>query len=429
MNRFLATLYKEFLVLSRDKAGLALLFIMPVVLIIIMALIQDGPFKDYQEIKFEVLFVDQDHASLSDDLRKGLNESGRFSLREEFKGSSLTEDMARQLVQEGIFQFAIIIPQGSAAQVRYNASAVVRKLLLSLNIPVDSFGLEPKKDKQVRVLFDPAAKKTFKSSVLNGLDKFIARIETEMVLTNMHEQLAVESDKGKAPEMNDLRFISLKEINANPDNDATEIESNSVQHNVPAWTLFAMFFIVIPLGGALLKEREDGSLMRMRLMPGSFFVLLLGKVCFYAFICTLQFFLMLLVGIYLMPVFSLPSLQLGHDYTGLLLTAVSIAFASTSYGLLVGTVFKTPSQSLTFGSISVVLLSALGGIWIPLAIMPPLLRKIGSLSPFHWGLEAVNDLFLRQLELTDILPHILKLMIFGFMALSLSYFLVRKNFK
>ena len=39
MLRLFATIVKEFLVLSRDKSGMAILFIMPVALVTIMALI------------------------------------------------------------------------------------------------------------------------------------------------------------------------------------------------------------------------------------------------------------------------------------------------------------------------------------------------------------------------------------------------------
>jgi ABC-2 type transport system permease protein len=62
--KILATIYKEFLLLIRDPGGMALIFIMPLALVIVMALVQDAPFRDYQEIKLEVLFIDQDQDSL-----------------------------------------------------------------------------------------------------------------------------------------------------------------------------------------------------------------------------------------------------------------------------------------------------------------------------------------------------------------------------
>src|ERR1700742_864609 len=84
------------------------------------------------------------------------------------------------------------------------------------------------------------------------------------------------------------------------------LSMNSVQHNVPAWTMFAMFFIVFPLAGNFIKEREDGSLLRLRLIAGSQLPFITGKYLFYLIICLLQFVLMMAVGLYLLPLLGLP---------------------------------------------------------------------------------------------------------------------------
>ena len=87
---------------------------------------------------------------------------------------------------------------------------------------------------------------------------------------------------------------------------------------------------------------------------------------------------------------------------------------------MIGSVFRTAQQSLTFGSISVVILSAIGGIWIPIYILPPVMQKIAQISPLNWALTAVNDLFLRDQGLLFILPNILKLLVFSFVCMFLS---------
>ena len=84
---------------------------------------------------------------------------------------------------------------------------------------------------------------------------------------------------------------------------------NSVQHNVPAWTMFAMFFILFPLAGNFIKEREEGSMLRLRLISGSQFPVMAGKFLFYFGVCLLQFVLMILVGIFIMPLLGLQQLD------------------------------------------------------------------------------------------------------------------------
>ena len=49
---------KEFLLLKRDIGGLAILFIMPLVLVITVTLIQESSFKQLNDTKIPVLFID-----------------------------------------------------------------------------------------------------------------------------------------------------------------------------------------------------------------------------------------------------------------------------------------------------------------------------------------------------------------------------------
>ncbi|HEX6889838.1 MAG TPA: ABC transporter permease, partial [Chryseolinea sp.] len=73
--KILATIYKEFLLLVRDPGGMALIFIMPLALVVVMALVQDAPFRDYQEIKLDVLMVDLDGDSLSAKVKEAFMDS------------------------------------------------------------------------------------------------------------------------------------------------------------------------------------------------------------------------------------------------------------------------------------------------------------------------------------------------------------------
>ena len=428
MLRIVATIKKEYLTLTRDKAGLALLFFMPLVLIIMMALIQDAPFRDYQELKFKIILVDNDQEKLSNDLVDGLAKAKKFIITRNYNEKPITDDIAKKLVNEGQFQFAIIIPKGTTKQVEDNGNYVVCKLLNTLGLPTDTNTFKRSNQLHIDIIFDPTAKSTFKTAINNAMEKLVAGIETKMVLSAMSEQLGTDT-KSSDHNLENINSIEVKEIASNDASKGLTLLTNSVQHNVPAWTIFAMFFIVIPLGGTLLKEREDGSLLRLKLMPGSYTQLLLGKVIFYVVVCFVQFALMMAVGVWMMPYLGLPALQMGHQFFALAVMAVSIAFAATSYGVLIGTIFKTPSQSLTFGSVSVVLLSAIGGIWVPIYVMPPFLQKLGNISPLGWGLNGINDLFLRHQGLLFILPQVIKLLLFSILCIFSAQWFEKKSFR
>lgn len=421
MLRLLATIRKEWQLLLRDKTGIILLFVMPVVLITVMALIQDAPFKDYQDIRFDILTVDNDHGRLGRYVREGLESGGQFNIIDSLDGWPVTAEQAKQLVNEGKYKISIVVPEGATASIVSNANRIVnditRRMGMSVSLPVKK-GAD---SLNVTIYFDPAAKKAFKGAIHQALDNFLTQVETDMLLDRIKHQL-----KGKDATVSDvdtltirLQAVGLKE-QATGSGKQLDVISNSVQHNVPAWSIFAMFFIVIPIAGNMIREREDGSLLRMKLIPGSYLEILAGKMLFFVGICVLQFYLMMLMGIYAMPLLNLPRLSMGVHPGTTLLVAASIGLTATAYGILVGTVFKTPNQALNFGAISIVILSAIGGIWIPLEIMPEKMQMIGHLSPLSWGLDAVNDIYLRNGDIRLVWKNVLYLILTGLAMLAIA---------
>ncbi|WP_143305048.1 ABC transporter permease [Chitinophaga vietnamensis] len=421
MLRFLATIKKEWQLLLRDKMGLSLLFVMPVILITVMALIQDAPFKDYQEIKFDILTVDNDHGRLGRYIREGLEHGGQFNIIDSLQGQPVTAEMARQLVNNGDYKISIIIPSGATAAIVSNANRIVNDIThrmgMTMSLPVKK-GID---SLNVTIYFDPAAKKAFKGAIHQAIDNFLTQVETDMLLDRIKQQL---KSKDSTVQNNDTLAIRLQAVGLKEQATGTakqaEVISNSVQHNVPAWSIFAMFFIVIPIAGNMIREREDGSLLRMKLIPGSYLSILAGKMMFFVGICILQFYLMMLVGIYAMPWLDLPKLAMGQHHGATLLVAAGIGLAATAYGILIGTLFKTPNQALNFGAISIVILSAIGGIWIPLEVMPAKMQVIGHLSPLSWGLDAINDIYLRNEDIGFVWKNVLRLILTGLAMLAIA---------
>ncbi|TFG93085.1 MAG: ABC transporter permease, partial [Syntrophobacterales bacterium] len=59
--------------------------------------------------------------------------------------------------------------------------------------------------------------------------------------------------------------MTLSEEQAGPKK--KENAPSAVQHNIPAWALFGLFFTCIPLAGSLLVERNSGIWIRLMTMP------------------------------------------------------------------------------------------------------------------------------------------------------------------
>ena len=408
----LATIHKEFLLLIRDPGGLALIFLMPFALVIIMALVQDAPFRDYQEIKIDVLLVDLDNDSLASRLKKDFEKSGNVNFVLEDDSAT-----ARKKVNAGDYKVAIIIPREATQNLLAKSKELVSKLLIDLGLDADS--VAESQPVNISILFDPVIKANYKQTVSTAVDKIVTSVQTEWIIRELQNQLGTESTKKTIIDLSE--GIKINQALAS-ENKLGGVTLNSVQHNVPAWAMFAMFFILFPLAANFIKEREDGSMLRLRLISASYLPVITGKFSFYFLVCLLQFISMLIAGLYLMPLMGLQKLYVGENLLGILVAASVVGMAATSYGLLIATYFKTPQQALSFGSISVVILAAIGGIWVPVFVMPQALQSLSVISPLNWGLNVFNDLFLREASIPEIMPGLLKLLTFSGVALSLSIF-------
>lgn len=415
--KILATIYKEFLLLIRDPGGMALIFIMPLALVIVMALVQDAPFRDYQEIALDVLFVDQDNDSLSAKVKEAFEASPNVNL-------ILKTDTAeaKRLVHAGEYKAAIIIPQHSSETVRRKTQQLITTVLSNFGLHADQTDSSKLPVIELKIFFDPAIKANYQQTLSSAIEKIIAKVQTSWILDELQNQLSEGNEAVTKTEFDLSQIIRVSQRYAS-ENKYQGLMLNSVQHNIPAWTMFAMFFILYPLAGNFIKEREEGSMMRLRLISGSQFPVIAGKFIFYFMVCLIQFLMMIAVGIFVMPLLGLSKLILGGNVVLILFTASCVAMAATGYGVLIAVYFRTAQQALSFGSISVVILSAIGGVWVPVYVMPEILQTLSRFSPMNWGLESFNDLFLRQASIQNILPNVLRLVAFALATVSASVFI------
>lgn len=411
MHKIWASTYKEILLLIRDLGGIAILFIMPMLLLIVITLVQDSTFKTISDIKIPVLLVDNDKGEVSENIITNLSESNSFEIIQKS-----SEEEAKEAVFAGKYQLGIVIPENLSASLQKKVDQNVEGILSKFGLEEDSL-VAPKEiipAKEVRLYFDPATQTSFKFSVKNGIDKMISKIETETIYKAFQEQIGEE----ETPLFETESFISFKEIV--PVENEKEIIPNSAQHNVPAWALFAIFFIIVPLSINMVKEKHQGTFVRLRTQPVSYATVLGGKTVVYLAVCLIQFALMLLVGIFVFPLLGLPTLDISGRLPLLFVVALFAGLAAIGLGLLIGTIAKTQEQAAPFGATFVVILAALGGVWVPVFIMPKLMQAVSQVSPMNWGLNAFYDVFLRNASIKAILPEISLLFLFFLVTTLIS---------
>lgn len=394
MTALLATIKKELLLLLRDVHGLALLFAMPVAFIVIMSL------------------------ALQNQFAKNTGEgSSIMVLLDKQSTSDAAASVIAALQQRKMFSWQVTDSASAAEKIRHDEAA----FLLTLK--------DNTKELQADILVAPATNPQIEAIFTATVSEAMSKQRIETLLRNIKTKRAMENSFSLDDGINE------DALNSNPvtvsysyqNNQTASVQPSSVQQSVPAWLVFAMFFSVVPLANTLISERQQGTLRRLRTLPISPSLPIIGKLIPYFFINQLQALLMLIVGVYLMPLFGADSLTLGNSLAALALMSVCLSIAALGYGILIAVVARTTDQAATLGGVGNILLAALGGVMVPRFVMPETMQTIATFSPMAWGLDGFLDVFLRNGNVIDVLPEAGSLFALGATTITLALVLSRRK--
>jgi ABC-2 type transport system permease protein len=378
---FKAMLIKEFILVWRDKYALAALFIMPSVFILIMSVALKDTFNRERTL-LNYAVVDQDQSLQSAKMRTFLADN--LALQEQHVTISGAAERQRALHEN--LHFVLTIAQGfsenyaqaepEGSKLQLYAAADVRPEMLSL----------------------------FKAEIALGVTRLrIEKMKTELVpyLPELAQELEAIDFHGEG--LVDVRFNAM----------AADEKPTSTQQSVPSWIVFGMFFIIIPMSTIFISERKQNTLMRMSAMNISIPALFTGKIVPYMVINQIQVWLMIAVGIFIVPFFGADALTLGRSIGGLFMVSLGLSLAAIGTSVLIAVSVATVEQATTIGGIINILLGAIGGIMVPKFYMPSSMQELANLSPMSWGLEGFLDIFLRGLGPEAVVVDSLKLAGFG----------------
>jgi ABC-2 type transport system permease protein len=420
-RHIMASTWKETLLLRRDKAGLLVLFFMPAALVVIITLVQENIMELSGEKKCAVLYLDQDHGLIATRLRQSLSDSKRVTLVELDSGKT-SRDAAIARVRRGDYQVGVIISEGTSKRLEARINSLFKADAPSEQASDGDF---------ILVYFDPGVLPGFRSGILAALQLVTFNIEMELkvkalqknITTLLAGQQMMMGGIAKKPDLGlahlQENLLTLSEEQTGPKK--SENAPSAVQHNIPAWALFGLFFTCIPLAGSLLVERNSGIWIRLMTMPISSVSLLIGKIIGYVGVCFSQILLIVLIGHFLFPRLGLPAFTINGHLMALVIISLCCSLAACGYGVLLGSVCTSLEQASMFGSISIVITAALGGVLVPTYAMPGVMQRISGYSPLNWGLEAYQDVLLRGSSIAQVSGDLFRLLAFFLALLLISW--------
>jgi ABC-2 type transport system permease protein len=452
MGKLLSTFQKELILLMRDRTGIVLLFIMPAILVLIICLVQEKVLNPTTQ----VLIVDNDRGIIGQVISKGVAKSDNLKVVMGSDIGTTTGAEAKQAVNRGEYQFSIVIPQGcskfSMEKARQFIDFVTGGHNPNINTPAkeneptkrneDADAPDKGSEKSITIYFDPSVQGGFRAAVLTAVSKVLVCMEYQIKLEHVLSLLPPDknnrdkNNRDQNSRVQNNRAVETKIEESSPWFGISELWATefgfitmptSVQQNVPAWALFGIFFICVPLSGSLIKERDNKIVDRLNTMPVSRGILMFGKILAYVLVCLVQFFMIFLIGKFVLPLFGLPAFSTGNQLPAVTLIVLAAAMAATGYGVLIGSVTRTFEQAIVLGPTSIVIAAALGGVMVPVYLMPEPMQVISNISPLAWALDAFYDIFLRGKQLEAVVPKAVWL--FSFSAITLAIAQVAMKFK
>jgi ABC-2 type transport system permease protein len=402
LTRIYHILKKEFLVIGRDIHAVAVLFIMPVIFILIMSLAMQDLFDIHSRVRIDVLVADQDGQAAARQLFESLDSENNLRLHRLDPGSSAAE--VTRIMSEKDYKFGLIITNRFTSYAESKDSGEGSRPLLLLVNPTAGTHTQ-------MVMKSNIAGHMAKIRVRN----FVKDREPLLKLAGIDRQKLLESPETQI----DTQYVYKS-------GQSMKIP-NAVQQSVPAWLVFSMFFIVMPISNTFIVERTQGSLARLKSINIPSVYLIGGKIVPYFLINLVQAALMILIGMYVVPLLGGAALTLGQSWGGLLLMTASISFCAISVALFVASISRTTEQAITIGGVSNIILAAVGGIMIPKFVMPGYMQKLADVSPMSWGLEGFLDIFLRNGNVWDVWPKSLALLGLGIVMLGLTSVILKRN--
>ena len=405
---------KDLRIYFRDRAGVALGFGLPIALCTVFGAAMGAMGGGDGAGRVEFVVEDQDRSEASRALLEELGKTDGLRLKTIEEGSA---DTARGEVAEGDSPTGMLIQPGYGEQLaegklaltlfRDPGKVIEQQILLGNLGPVllDSAGESLGRAMGSRALealdFPPAGRVQARAI----LDATFASMEALIEELPPDEPAEApppdDGDEGSdfASKAASVLGITLEDVVGGDANQKAEKTARQA-FAVAGMAVMMLLFGLVHCGGTLLDEEEQGTLDRLRLVPGAARAVLGGKFLFTWLIGLVQLVVMFAFGalVFDVPIFRAPS--------ALFVLSLTVAAATTGFGVLFAVLCKTRKQLEGFSTIVVLTMSACGGSWWPLSITPEWFQFLGHFTLNAWAVEGYQKIFWYEQGLFDLGPQL-----------------------
>ncbi len=380
--------WKDLKELQRNKLGLLMLVLMPLLMMAMIGYIYpSGSSYDMSNLKVQVVNLDTVfmNVSLSDEFASAVNKINAMSVNMQFSNGT-TVDALTDNIQRGAVDAGIIVPEDFTSCVLNGQQA---------NITIVSDNSNPQVSAQV-------------SAVLTGI---IESMSTQVAQSKLATALNITTAQATS-------YMVPYAVNTQG---VVEGSSSYFEFIAPGMMMMTvMMSVMTGLPGAITMERELGTLDGIMVAPINRLSIILGKSLAQLTRGLLQGFIIMVLAITLFGVTIQGSILL---VVGLLLLGV---FSFVGLGIALTSLAKDQETATMIMMTIMFPMMFLSGIFFPIKMMPGFMQTISSFLPLTYATDAMRKVMVLGAGIPQITTELIVLTVFGLVLLAIAVPLFKK---
>ena len=385
----LSVALKDLQILLKDRGGMILLFVLPLVFVVVMTGVLGSIGQGERDTRIPLPVVNLDGGESAQTLLDYTDAAGgvRVELYEEAQALALLDEKEIDRV--------LTIPEGFTAGI-----AEGQPLTLRLISHPDA---DIKQTEAVRLVVDGVAR------------DMSLEIHLFAALQQMGEMQAGAPESSQAfsvPGMQAQARSQFERAKTEPlvavtqREPAQEVEREELTGTadiaVPGITVLFVFMAAQTAARSIYDEKKLGTFRRLLAAPMSKVSLLAGKMLPNFITGLIQTAVIFAFGIFGLRLLGLSPSTLGKDPLATVLVIVLLALCSSALGILIAAIARTESQIGGLSTLLVWGMGVVGGSIIPLFLLERFLGPIPKIMPHYWANRALVDLMVRGHGLSDV---------------------------
>jgi ABC-2 type transport system permease protein len=420
MNAFLALVRKDVTLYFRNRRAVIVTLAAPILIAAFFGAVLGGAPKKPSRVPVAV--VDLDKSAVTADIVKAMKADTAFDLREAGAGEGT------RLVREGKVRAAVVIPAGfgGAAPRAFFSRGTAKPEIVVQYDPSQAMALPLVKGLLAEHVMKGVSRAAFDASAgLGTLRELRSDVErSSMPVDERRELIAlfesierVRSREGAATRSRlasdgmSLPFTTRESEVAGP----RDAAYNGYAHAFAGMGVQFILFMGIELGVGLLLMRRMGLWKRLRAAPVSRALLLGSRIASGTVVA-----LILFAGIYAAAI-AIFGVRVRGSMAGFAAVALAFAVLTSTFGLLIAAIGRTPEATRGLAILATLLLVMLGGAWVPTFVFPDWLQSLTAWVPTRWAIDGLEAMTWRGLDAqAAVLPVLAMLgasVLFAFIAM------------